>query len=61
MLFASPLVVSPAVLASPVKRVHIEAGPEDRSRSCRSQRREKARQTAALVSRGRSVKRLIVI
>lgn len=55
-----PLVVSPAVLPH-LSRGEAEAGGEERNRSWRSQRGEKARQTAALVSMGRSVKRLIVI
>lgn len=44
-----------------LSRGEAEAGGDERNRSWRSQRGEKARQTAALVSMGRSVKRLIVI
>lgn len=59
MYFFSPLMVFPPVLL-PLLVEETEGRGEERNR-CRSQRGEKARQTAALVSMGISVKRLIVI
>lgn len=60
ILCPHPPVVSPEGLPH-LSRGEAEAGGQERNRSCRSQRGKKARQTAALVSMGRSVKRLIVI
>lgn len=58
--FFSSLVVLFVVLPY-LSRGEVGDEGKERNRSWRSQKREKARQTAALVSMGISVKRLIVI